>query len=191
MGNGLNRITIGDNMPETQKRRLPLDFRLLPVIIVYLLAIAVVMFYGWMVGARPAFMVGAFILGLLVGLPAAKWELSAITNSWESILTGPRISFRLVYFKKTGARKRTQYFVAASFLLPLILLFLAFMFYWRKILSQMDFGWSLFLLIRWNAWYWLPYIFGLGFTSTSFPRLVAAASYGTGEAPNLQENADE
>ncbi len=175
-------------MSETHRRKLPLDFKWWAVMPVYVLAIGVILLYGWVIGAIASWMLGAFIFGLIVGLPAAKWEMAAIITSWEQILTGPRISFRLAYYKKAGARKRTQYFIAASFLIPLVFLLLAVLFYLSEVLASVGFGWSIVLILRWYGWYWLPYILGVGFSCTSFPRLVAAGSYGEEKTPLHHED---
>ncbi len=170
-------------MKNENNRAIPLDFKLWAVFATYTLAMVAVILFGLSLGARLTWMIGAFLLGLLAGLPAARWELAAITESWEEILCGPKISLRLVYFDKEGARRRSKYFLIVAFLVPIVFLVLIFVFYWYRFLSQTSFWKSLFLLIRWNMWYWLPYIFGQAFTSTSLPRLIAASSYGMSRIP--------
>ncbi|MCK5833377.1 hypothetical protein KAH81_06880 [bacterium] len=177
---------------EKTKNSLPLDFKWQAVIPVYLIAIAVVFFYGKHAGAFYKWEIFAMLLGFIAGLPASKWELSAIMSRWDEIIAGPIVSFRVGYYKHSGARKKTQYSLAATFLVPLLFLFFAYMFYFRHILASVSFGWALLLLVKWNGWYWLPYIFGLQFSSTHLPRIIAVASWGKEPLPEVlkeEENA--
>ena len=96
-------------MKNENNRAIPLDFKLWAVFATYTLAMVAVILFGLSLGARLTWMIGAFLLGLLAGLPAARWELAAITESWEEILCGPKISLRLVYFDRK-AREGDQIF---------------------------------------------------------------------------------
>jgi len=164
-------------MKENRKRKLPLDFKVWAVLPVYLVLIALVILFGMSFGARWSWMIGAFMLGLLTGLPAAKWELTAINESWNEIISGPIISFRVAYFKKPGAKRRTRYFIGAAIVIPVVYILSSYVFYWYRFLAEMGTRSSIYLLFRWNGWYWLPFIFGLSFTSTGLPRLAAAAGF--------------
>lgn len=162
------------HLESTAERQLPLDFRWQYILLVYVGLLALVWYFGEAIGAYPPIMGGCLVVGFLAGLPAAKWELEAILKNWNGVMEGPIMNFRLNYYKEPSARKRTQYALGASFLIPLIFLALAFFFYYREILKPVSFGWSLLLLIKWNGWYWLPYIVGLEFATTHLPRMVAA-----------------
>ena len=174
-----------------KKFSLPLDFRWQAVLPVYILSLAVIWFYGTLAGVYFPWEVFALLLGFVAGLPAAKWELSAIMSRWDEIIAGPAVSFRLAYYKHEGAKKKTQYSLVVSFLVPLTFLFLVYMFYFRIILASVSFWWALLLLVKWNGWYWLPYIFGLQFSSTHLPRLVAAAKWGREPLPNVLKEKDD
>lgn len=160
-----------------KKRRLPLDFKWWVMVPVYMILLAIVFPFGRAVGARWNWMIGSFIIGVLAGIPAAKWELSAINDSWKEILHGPLVSFRMPYFDKPGAKKRTVYFLIMSLLVPVAYLMISYTLYWYRYLAETSFRQSLYLLFRWNGWYWFPFVFGLSFSSTCFPRLIAGASY--------------
>ncbi len=161
----------------TTKKRLPLDFEWWALLPVYIILLAIVFPFGLSVGSRWLWMIGSFIIGFLAGLPAAKWELTAIGESWDEILHGPLASFRMPYFRNSGARKRTVYFLILSILLPVIYLMISYNFYWYRYLSETPFRQATYLLFRWNGWYWFPYIIGLSFSSAGLPRLIAGASY--------------
>ncbi len=172
-------------MEERKKNTLPIDFRWQAVLPVYVLAIAVIGYYGSILGVYYPWEIYALLLGFITGLPAAKWELAAIVSRWDKIIAGPVVSFRLGYYKHSEAKKKTHYELAASFLVPLIFLFLAYIFYFRIILASLSFGWAFLLPIKWYGWYWLPYIFGLQFSSTHLPRLIAVASWGKKPLPDV------
>ncbi|HHS50059.1 MAG TPA: hypothetical protein ENN07_02975 [candidate division Zixibacteria bacterium] len=170
---------------DKESKQLPLDFRWQAVIPVYALALFVVFFFGKDAGAYQPYSIYALILGFLAGLPGSKWELTAIMSKWDEIIAGPAVSFRVGYYKHKEAKKKTQYSLAVSFLIPLIFLLMAYMFYFSKMLASVSFGWALLLLIKWNGWYWFPYIFGLQFSSTHLPRLIAVASFGKKPLPDI------
>lgn len=166
-----------------EKIQLPLDFKLWTMIPIYLVLIGIVFYFGSVLGARWAWMIGSLLVGILTGLPAAKWEMAAIGESWDEILHGPLVGFRLAYFKKEGARRRSFYFLIMSFLIPVIYFLLSYNFYWYRYLSESEIRESLYLMVRWNGWYWFPYVFGMSFSSTCLPRLIAAESFKNDKIP--------
>lgn len=158
------------------KKSLPVDFKWFYIALVYVVGLAVTGYAGVIFGAQISLMIIALALGFFIGLPAARWELETIKSHWDEILSSNLIRLGLPYYPREKLRRFQQYFLFASFLIPLFILFLAYILYWRNILAKTGFGDSLFLLIRWNGWYYIPYILGLEFASIHFPRLVAVSS---------------
>lgn len=174
-----------------EKIKLPLDFHAGLMLFIYAALLAIVFFFAISLGARWSWLAGALIVGLLTGIPAAKWELSAINESWDEILHSPMVSFRLPYFRKQGAHKRSVYFLIMTLLVPLVYILISYNLYWYRFLSETEIRHALYLLVRWNGWYWFPYVFGLSFTSTCMPRLIAAASYKHDKIPYPRGVKDE